>query len=74
MIFTLYNRQLHAFDVQGHGGANASIANVRAHAYAKAMHIVVVTNQDNEDNMKDYISRHKKCVMNACQRRRWKGS
>ena len=60
MIFTLYNRQLHDFDVLGHGGANASIANVRAHAYAIAMHIVVVTSQDDEDNMKDYISRHKK--------------
>ena len=40
MIFTLYNRQLRAFDVQGHGGANASIANVRAHAYAIAMHML----------------------------------
>ena len=37
-----------------------AIANVRAHAYAIAMHIVVVTSQDDEDNMKDYISRHKK--------------
>ena len=51
-----------------------AIANVRAHAYAIAMHIVVVTNQDDEDNMKDYIIRHKNRVMNACQRRRRKGS
>ena len=48
--------------MQGRGRAimQVAIANVRAHAYAIAMHIVVVTSQDDEDNMKDYISRHKK--------------
>ena len=46
--------------MQGRGGANASIANVCTYAYAIAMHVVIVTNQDDEDNMNDYISRHKK--------------